>query len=95
MAFIQGRCSLDYFQKVFESIHRKIKKCHVNNFFVHGGVKNRPGLIYKTIRVEKLYLMMPTGLRAPEHKLVEIKKIEKLPRIPKIGVRDPPKALDS
>ena len=59
MAVIQGRWSLDHFQKVFESIHRKIKKCHVNTFFVHGGVKNRPGLIHKIIRVEKVYLMMP------------------------------------
>ena len=32
------------------------------------------------------------GLRAPEDKLVRSKKIEKLPRIPKIGARGPPKA---
>ena len=30
-----------------------------------------------------------TGLRAPEHEVVERKKIEELPRIPKIGSRDP------
>ena len=28
-----------------------------------------------------------TGLRVPEHELVGSKKIEKLPRIPKIGAR--------
>ena len=30
-----------------------------------------------------------TGLEAPEHELGGSKKIEKLPRIPKIGARDP------
>ena len=32
------------------------------------------------------------GLGAPEDKLVGSKKIEKLPRIPKIGARGPAKA---
>ena len=30
-----------------------------------------------------------TGLKAPKHKLVASKKIEKLPRIAKIGARGP------
>ena len=30
-----------------------------------------------------------TGLTAPEHEVVENKKIEELPRIPKIDTRDP------
>ena len=30
-----------------------------------------------------------TGLRVHEHELVGSKKIEKLPRIPKIGTKDP------
>ena len=65
----------------------------MNTFFVHGGVKRRPGLIHKIIWLGKVYLMMPdasmTGLKAPEHKLVASKKIEKLPKIPKICARGP------
>ena len=58
MIFMEGRWSFDHFQKVFESIHRKNKKCHVNTLFVHGGVKSRPGVIHKIIRVGKVHLMM-------------------------------------
>ena len=62
----------------------------MNTFFVHRGVIKRPRLIHKIIRVGKVYLMM--SLRQAWSCLriifVASKKIEKLPKIPKIYAMD-------
>ena len=70
-------------------MHRQTKMSW-EHFFVHGGVKNRSGLIHKIIWVGKVYLLMfsKTGLKAPAHNLVVGKKIEKLPKNPKVCTRD-------
>ena len=91
MVFIQSRWSFDHFQKVFESIHSKSKKCHVNTFFCTWGCqkKARGNSQNHSGRESIPDDASTTDLRASEHELVESKKTEKLPKIPQIGARDP------
>ena len=97
MIFILGRWSFDHFQKVFASIHRKNKKCVCVWGWGGGGgwggrgvqKKVRGNLKDNSGRESIRFDASTTGLRATEHELVGSKKAEKLPRIPKIGTRDP------
>ena len=77
-------------KKFLKSLHRKIKNV-IEHFFCTWGCQKQARVYLQDHSGRQ---SMPddastTGLGAPEHEFVKSKTIEKLPRIPKIGSRDP------